>query len=92
MLEFITSLISAEVDSYETLPTSSVTTHMAAGAMAGMMEHVLMYPLDSVKVSIKCFINACFNSNFEFINRLACKHCVQIQMPDIVPSPKPFIK
>jgi hypothetical protein len=35
---------------YESLPTSDVRTHMLAGAMAGVMEHVVMYPLDSVKV------------------------------------------
>lgn len=50
MEEFLTSLMSNDVDEYESLPTTSVTTHMMAGAMAGMMEHVLMYPLDSVKV------------------------------------------
>lgn len=35
---------------YETLPTSSVAVHMTAGAFAGIMEHCVMYPLDSVKV------------------------------------------
>lgn len=39
-----------EFDDYETLPTSSVYTHMIAGAFAGIMEHCVMYPLDSVKV------------------------------------------
>lgn len=39
------------VDDYETLPTDHVGTHMIAGAIAGVMEHCLMYPLDSVKVS-----------------------------------------
>ena len=36
---------------YESLPTHDVRTHMLAGAMAGVMEHVVMYPLDSVKVN-----------------------------------------
>lgn len=41
-------------DDYESLPpTSSVSTHMMAGAMAGMMEHVIMYPLDSVKTRMQ---------------------------------------
>lgn len=40
------------VDDYETLPTDSIGTHMTAGAIAGIMEHCVMYPLDSVKVSI----------------------------------------
>jgi len=35
---------------YETLPTQNVVTHMTAGAVAGVMEHCVMYPLDSVKV------------------------------------------
>lgn len=38
-------------DDYETLPTDNVGTHMIAGAIAGIMEHCVMYPLDSVKVS-----------------------------------------
>jgi len=54
MLEYVTNLMSHEADEfdYESLPSSSVGTHMSAGAMAGMMEHVIMYPLDSVKVSV----------------------------------------
>lgn len=39
-------------DDYETLPTDNVGTHMIAGAIAGVMEHCVMYPLDSVKVSV----------------------------------------
>lgn len=40
-------------EDYENLPTSaSVSTHMTAGAMAGILEHSLMYPLDSVKVRL----------------------------------------
>jgi hypothetical protein len=35
---------------YETLPTASVMTHMTAGAVAGVMEHCVMYPMDCVKV------------------------------------------
>lgn len=38
-------------EDYETLPpTTNVSTHMTAGAFAGVMEHCVMYPLDSVKV------------------------------------------
>lgn len=39
------------VDEYESLPTASVGVHMTAGAIAGIMEHTIMYPLDSVKVN-----------------------------------------
>lgn len=37
---------------YEGLPQGVATsTHMLAGAVAGIMEHCLMYPIDCVKVS-----------------------------------------
>lgn len=50
MLEFFSFNKNDTDDVYESLPTSCMSTHMIAGAMAGMMEHVLMFPLDSVKV------------------------------------------
>lgn len=37
---------------YESLPPhASVVTHMTAGAVAGILEHTVMYPVDSVKVN-----------------------------------------
>ncbi|KAG1666546.1 Mitoferrin-1 [Nymphon striatum] len=43
-----------DVDEYETLPeTSSVLVHMSAGAAAGVMEHCVMYPFDSVKTRLQ---------------------------------------
>ena len=39
-----------DFDEYEQLPTANVSTHMMAGAFAGVMEHCIMYPVDSVKV------------------------------------------
>lgn len=37
---------------YESLPPHvSVATHMTAGAVAGVLEHTVMYPVDSVKVT-----------------------------------------
>lgn len=42
------------IDDYEQLPTTSVATNMTAGAIAGILEHCVMYPLDSVKVR-SCF-------------------------------------
>lgn len=43
---------------YESLPPNvSVTTHMTAGAVAGILEHTVMYPVDSVKVSGRFSIN-----------------------------------
>jgi len=40
-------------EDYETLPTTNVSTHMTAGAIAGVMEHCVMYPLDSVKTRMQ---------------------------------------
>lgn len=38
---------------YESLPTEKVTVHLAAGAMAGVMEHCVMYPVDCVKTRMQ---------------------------------------
>ena len=38
-------------DEYESLPKhSSPSVHLLAGAMAGISEHCIMYPFDSIKV------------------------------------------
>lgn len=38
---------------YESLPQgASTSTHMLAGAVAGIMEHCLMFPIDCVKVTL----------------------------------------
>lgn len=39
-----------DFDDYESLPTGNVGIHMTAGAVAGIMEHCVMFPVDSVKV------------------------------------------
>uniref|UniRef100_A0ACB8EXN8 Uncharacterized protein n=1 Tax=Sphaerodactylus townsendi TaxID=933632 RepID=A0ACB8EXN8_9SAUR len=40
-------------DDYESLPTgASLSTHMTAGAVAGILEHTVMYPVDSVKLEL----------------------------------------
>lgn len=39
-------------DDYEHLPTPSPATNMMAGAAAGVLEHCVMYPMDSIKVLI----------------------------------------
>lgn len=44
---------SMNFDDYEQLPTTSVATNMTAGAIAGILEHCLMYPLDSVKTRMQ---------------------------------------
>uniref|UniRef100_A0A0K8TN89 Putative mitochondrial carrier protein pet8 n=1 Tax=Tabanus bromius TaxID=304241 RepID=A0A0K8TN89_TABBR len=40
-------------DEYEQLPTTNFITNMTAGAIAGILEHCLMYPLDSVKTRMQ---------------------------------------
>lgn len=41
-----------DFDDYESLPAGNVGIHMSAGALAGVFEHIVMYPVDSVKVKI----------------------------------------
>ncbi|XP_064494185.1 mitoferrin-1 isoform X2 [Pseudopipra pipra] len=44
----------AEGDEYESLPSgAALGTHMVAGAVAGIMEHTVMYPVDSVKTRMQ---------------------------------------
>jgi len=40
-------------EDYESLPTHSLYVHLVAGAGAGMMEHCVMYPIDSVKTRMQ---------------------------------------
>ncbi|KNC83643.1 hypothetical protein SARC_04104 [Sphaeroforma arctica JP610] len=40
-------------EEYEYLPTSNLHIHMAAGAMAGVMEHCTVYPIDSIKTKMQ---------------------------------------
>lgn len=72
------SMIDGKEDhEYESLPTSCMRTHMLAGAMAGVMEHVVMYPLDSVKV----FNNIFFSSKF-----VELKHIINIAFNSLIVS------
>lgn len=47
------------VDDYESLPTTSVGINMTAGAIAGVLEHIVMYPMDSVKVRLFYSVHKC---------------------------------
>lgn len=48
-----------EEHDYESLPANyNFTTHMMAGAIAGLMEHSSMYAVDSVKVGLIPFSTA----------------------------------
>ncbi|KAG6934476.1 solute carrier family 25 member 37 [Chelydra serpentina] len=41
-------------EDYESLPSgASLSTHMTAGAVAGILEHTVMYPVDSVKTRMQ---------------------------------------
>ncbi|KAK2558424.1 Mitoferrin-2B [Acropora cervicornis] len=52
-LEAITLPFSMEDSEYESLPTEKATVHLAAGALAGVMEHCAMYPVDCVKTRMQ---------------------------------------
>lgn len=43
----------AEDVDYESIPNSSLTINMIAGALAGITEHTVMYPLDSIKTRMQ---------------------------------------
>eukprot|EP01134_Creolimax_fragrantissima_P000438 CFRG0438T1 len=40
-------------EEYEQLPTSNLHIHMAAGTMAGILEHCTVYPIDSIKTKMQ---------------------------------------
>jgi solute carrier family 25 (mitochondrial iron transporter), member 28/37 len=42
-----------EEDDYENLPNSSVAMNMLAGALAGITEHTVTYPLDVLKTRMQ---------------------------------------
>jgi hypothetical protein len=61
---------------YEGLENGSIGINMLAGAMAGISEHAVMYPVDSIKVSntiILSFHLPCrlFISSFSFRDSFA---------------------
>ena len=44
---------SVEID-YEALPDdASLAAHLTAGALAGIMEHTVMFPIDSIKTRMQ---------------------------------------
>ncbi|KAI9221619.1 mitochondrial carrier [Blastocladiella britannica] len=55
MASHITNPNPVEIDpDYEALPpTASALTHMVAGALAGITEHTVMYPVDAVKTRLQ---------------------------------------
>lgn len=65
-----------DADDYETLPTNNFGIHMTAGAIAGVMEHCVMYPLDSVKVSNP--LKYCHTKSRSFSDKRACDFVVPV--------------
>ena len=55
-----------EID-YESLPTNNLWQHLLAGAMAGMMEHCCMYPVDCVKVTADIHLDFFFASSLHLL-------------------------
>lgn len=46
-----------EID-YEALPEdASIAAHLSAGAFAGIMEHTVMFPIDSIKTRMQMFVS-----------------------------------
>uniref|UniRef100_A0A2P2I2F9 Mitoferrin-1 n=1 Tax=Hirondellea gigas TaxID=1518452 RepID=A0A2P2I2F9_9CRUS len=43
-----------DFDDYEKLPSGHLGVHMSAGAVAGIFEHIIMYPVDAVKTRMQC--------------------------------------
>jgi len=44
-------VIDPEEEDYESLPTTSLKVQLLAGAIAGIAEHTIVYPIDAIKVS-----------------------------------------
>lgn len=42
-----------EEEDYESLPTTSVRVQLLAGAIAGIAEHTIVYPIDAIKVRLQ---------------------------------------
>lgn len=63
-------------EDYETLPTTNVVSHMTAGAMAGILEHCVMYPLDSVKTRMQSLTTATPYSIRQVISRMVTQEGV----------------
>ncbi|BFZ01566.1 hypothetical protein BsWGS_04605 [Bradybaena similaris] len=63
-----------EDDLYETLgDATSMSTHMLAGAAAGIMEHSVMYPVDCVKTRMQCLVpdpKADYRSVVDALNKI----------------------
>lgn len=65
----------SDSNEYESLPShASLTTHMTAGAVAGILEHTVMYPIDSVKVRHRSMFAINSHCHIGFITSNATIH------------------
>ena len=77
----------ASSDDYESLPESMhPAVHMVAGALAGIGEHCVMYPVDVVKVNR----SICHSSLDREFARHECNVLILIPMRNIGASSMPF--
>lgn len=59
---FIPGTDAIEID-YEALPeNASLAAHLSAGAFAGIMEHTVMFPIDSIKTRMQIFTGGASNA------------------------------
>lgn len=73
----------ASSDDYESLPESMhPAIHMVAGALAGIGEHCVMYPVDVVKVCARAH-RCCYFDTFLNVRRLECNVLILIPTRNI---------
>lgn len=54
-------------DDYENLPDSKLSITLFAGACAGIMEHIVMYPVDTIKVISVYYLKKYYRNYDKFI-------------------------
>lgn len=65
--------IAVEEEEYESIPNSTIQTQMLAGALAGITEHVVTYPLDVVKTRMQIAHSGATISLFQSMNSVYIK-------------------
>lgn len=60
-------------DGYETLETKKVGIHLLAGASAGVMEHIIVYPLDTVKTRMQSLTQKSYKGIIESLTQMMSK-------------------
>ncbi len=56
-----------EIEEFESLPDEySFPTHLFAGAMAGIAEHAILFPMDSIKVDSLSIMDNYYSFNYGF--------------------------